>query len=208
MRSLYLIDDHPIIASAIRGVVVTMEGYAFLGSASTIDAAFEDLEKLKPDIIVTDFNVGANGGYGLIKNLKLKFPSIPVLLFTVADESRVGPRAFKEGVHGVITKGSDVAVIREAITTVADGGKWASETLLRQILEESVSGNAEESLTTRELQVYTLLGQGESSKSIACHLGISVKTVESHRENIKIKLNITNSHKLQAIARDYYLSIS
>ncbi len=207
MRTIYIIDDLPIILAALGDVVSAMEGCALVGSSTSPSVALEEIGKVEPDLIITDFNHGGYEGYELIHELKAKFQNIPILLFTTLDELVIGPRAFREKVDGVLMKDVEIAKIKEVINHLLDGNRWASGRLIQLMLSQSAGKAPEDILTRREYQVYCQLGEGKTIRKISDVLGISIKTVENHREHIKRKLHISNSVKLQANAIDHDLRL-
>jgi two-component system nitrate/nitrite response regulator NarL len=205
VKTIYIIDDHPIVLAALRGVVIAMEGCSLVGSTTSVSEALAEIGKVEPDLIITDFNHGGYGGYERIHTLKEKFQHIPVLLFTTLDELMIGPRAFRERVDGVLMKDAEIATIKEAITHLLAGNKWASGKLIQLMLSQNTGKIPEDILTRREYQVYCQLGEGKTTRIICDVLSISIKTVENHRENIKKKLHVNNSVKLQANALEHAL---
>ncbi len=197
-KQIYLVDDHPVVQAALAGVVAGMAGCAIAGSAGSPSQAVPEIDERRPDLIVTDFNMGGEDGFDFIYLLKQKFPHIPILLFTVCDQARIGARAKREGVNGFLPKGASISEIREALNTVLGGGEWFPPSELVNH-EES----PELSLSRREFQIFLKIGQGQTIKEVASDLGISAKTAENHRENIKRKTNCRSALQLQMKARDY-----
>ncbi len=203
-KSIFIVDDHPVVLAALAGVIASEEEWSLVGSADTIEKALDDLTCFELDLIITDYNIGGDDGFIFIRQLKSLYPEVPILLFTVADENRLGPRAFREGVSGMLMKSEPIGTVKEVIKTLLAGKRWASEDLTQRLMDQSCRALPEEILSVRELQIFNLIGQGETAKSIASDLKISVKTVENHREKIKTKLGMESSLKLQTLARDYY----
>jgi len=207
-KTVYIVDDHPVVRVALSGVITSIDTLSVVGTAGSVEEAFIGISQHKPDLIITDFNLGGDDGYDFLYQLKQRYPKTPVLLFTVADECKVGPRAFREGVSGVVTKDAPIQDLKTSILSTLEGKRWASERLTQTILSQGADVQSEEVLTRRELQVYVSIGKGLTTKEISTELGISVKTVENHRENIKSKLRISTAVKLQTAARDYYIKIT
>lgn len=205
---MFHVDDHPLLQQALAGVLAGMDGFTLSGSASSVEEAALAIDNLKPDMLVVDFTIGGDDGFEFIHRLKKKYPRTPLLVFSVAEETRIGPRAFREGADGVLTKGAPIKTIRKALETVAQGEKWASSELTQLLLGSGSRESLEDKLTRRELQVLQQIGKGNSNQEIAEELGISVKTVGNHRENLKRKLGIKNARELMTIARDYFLEVT
>ena len=201
-NNIFIVDDHPVIQLALESVISHQEGLELLGSSSSPEDALIRLAEEEADLIIADFSLGGNDGFYFLHELRKVCPYTPLMLFTVAEESVIGPRAFREGVDGFLMKGASVETIVEAILALLAGNKWASPTLMHLLLNSPNSGPSD-ILTRRELQVFGLIGEGNSMREIALKLGISPKTVENHREHIKKNLRIGDSVKLQIFARDY-----
>jgi DNA-binding NarL/FixJ family response regulator len=207
-KSIYIVDDHPVILAALSGVIASVREWSLAGESNTVPKALKALKEIKPDLIITDYSIGGNDGFGFIRQLKGIHPEVPVLLFTVSDETRIGPRAFREGVNGMLMKGESIGTIKEAIKTLLAGRHWASSELTQLLMDQNRSASPEDVLSVRELQIFNLIGQGKTTKNIASELTRSVKTVENHREHIKSKLGVDSSLKLQTLARDYYMEMT
>jgi len=208
MQEIYTVDDHPVVLAALTGVIASVDEWNLAGQATSVAEALEHLKEIHVDLIISDYSIGENDGFDFIHQIRAIHPSTPILLFTVANEMRIGPRAFREGVNGILMKGESISTIKKAINVLLDGKRWASENLMQQLMDQSQHTFPEDVLSVRELQVFNLIGQGETTKSIAGALKISAKTVENHREHIKSKLGISTSLKLQTFARDYYLEMT
>jgi len=143
--------------------------------------------------------MGEDDGFDFIHALQLEFSKIPILLFTVCDESRIGGRARNQGVKGFLPKGASIGEIREALNCVLAGGEW----FVKRDGADSTEEGPEDSLSRREFQVFLKIGEGLTTKELAAVLGISSKTAENHRENIKRKLSCRSALQLQMRARDY-----
>ena len=192
-----------MMVAALRGVVTSIGG-EFVGSSSREDLAKKSLSELKPELLIIDLFLDSGPCYGLLEEIRKEFPRLAILVVTFADELRVGKRVLEAGANGLVMKSESVSVLKSAIAKVLAGRSAISRNLSDYLVNISVGrttcGN---SLSNREEQVYYLVGKGYSTREIAELLHISRKTVESHKEKIKVKLNIADAAHLAVTARDY-----
>lgn len=203
-HKIYVIDDHPVVQAAMAGVVAMLPDCEFAGKAGSSREALAWLAENEVDLVISDFNMDGEDGFTHVRELKAVIPKTPVLLFTVSDEVKVGPRARREGASGLLMKGASISEITAAIQELLAGRQVFSHA----VLNAEEAKNPAEVLTNRELQVLHLVGAGDSLKEVAAKMEISVKTAENHRENIKGKLKVSNAAHLQIVARDHYRSIT
>ncbi|MCW1925473.1 response regulator transcription factor [Luteolibacter arcticus] len=207
-RDLLIVDDHPIITLAVKSLVETMlTGYV----PHTVHTAADALElavQLKPAVAVVDISLPDGDGLDLVRRIKEAAPSCAVLVFSMQNELHYGARALKAGANGYLMKGDKVSAVVEAIRKIESGGMYASpalaEELLRGVAKPANSGI--ETFSDREYQVFRLLAEGHSTKEIALRLKISTKTVDSHIEHMKVKVDCANKTELLLKARDWWRS--
>ena len=204
-RDLLLVDDHPIILVAVKALIESkMPGYR-LHCAQTRADAIATAERIRPKLAVIDIMLPDGDGLDLIRKLKELSPGCSVLVFSMQSELRYGPRALKAGASGYLMKGDRVSALLEAIQMIEAGRIYCSPALTEEMMR-SWSNNSSagiETLSDREFQVFRLMGEGRSTKEISKLLEISTKTVDSHRENMKVKLGCSNSTELLLQARDW-----
>jgi DNA-binding NarL/FixJ family response regulator len=148
-----------------------------------------------------DVALGDADGLDLVKQIASRWPSIFVIVLSMHSDKLYGERALRAGAHGYIMKQEPPEKVVEAIRRVRDGGVAVSDELQARWLQRIVKGksyeqSAIETLTDRELAVFRLVGKGQSTRDIAEHLHLSVKTIESYRENIKEKLGLSSATEL------------
>lgn len=202
-RRVLLVDDHPIVRHGL-GLLIDQE--ADLVVCGEADSAVETLDKIAemaPDIAVVDISLRGSSGLELSKALKEQFPSIPVLILSMHDESLFAERALRSGARGYIMKQEPADTVLRAVRKVLDGGVYLSENISSKMLREFVDGAQPEtekygvvSLSDRELEVFELIGRGQSTRKIADRLSLSVKTIETHRAHVKQKLKLDNASEL------------
>jgi DNA-binding NarL/FixJ family response regulator len=173
------------------------------GQAATRPAGLEAIAREKPDLVVLDISLKEGDGMDLLKDLKIQYPDLAALVLSMHDESLYAERALRAGAKGYIMKQEPPEKIMEAIRKVAAGETYLSESMTR-ILIERVGGHRPASnvaaglevLTDRELQIYQLIARGRRLREMSNELHLSVKTIASHRQNIKRKLNLKSGSEL------------
>jgi DNA-binding NarL/FixJ family response regulator len=201
-RRVLIVDDHPIVRQGLKRMIEAEADMEVCGEAATEAQARRAIRELTPDIVIVDLALQEGDGLELVRDVHAHHPDVPMLVLSMHDETIYAERLLSEGASGYIMKQAAADQLLNALRTVLRGETYLSETLqtqMRSRLGHGVSdGNPVERLSNRELQVLNLVGRGVSSRDIATELGLSVKTVESHRQSIKRKLNLsTNSQLLQ-----------
>lgn len=209
MKDLLLVDDHPIIVVAVRALVEAKSKDYRLHTATTRDEALAMLGETKPDVAIVDLNLPDGDGLSLIRELRSASPDCRVLVFSMQCELKFGPRALKAGAHGYLMKGADISALYQALAVVASGKSYCSDALAQHLMRNvGVNGGRGvgiEALSEREFQIFQLIGRGLAPKEIASFLRISPKTVDSHRENMKAKLQCASTMDLAFLARDWFV---
>lgn len=200
-----IVDDHPIIRRGIRDAINATPGLQVVAEASDPAEALAVLKETKPDIATIDISLGRGSGLELIKQLRAEYPDLRMVVVSVHDEELYAERALRAGAAGYIRKSAPADEIVAALRTVLDGGTALTAGMTERLVHQAVHGGAGgqtgvESLSDRELEVFELLGNGLSTRRVAERLCISIKTVETHRENIKHKLGVSNASELTRYA--------
>ena len=201
LRQIFLVDDHPMMREGLSQLISQEKDLAICGEAEDAAAALQQIEKLKPDLVLADVSLRTSNGLDLIKDLKLRAPSVAVLVISMHDESLYAERVLRAGGRGYIMKQEGGSRLMQAIRQVLDGGTYVSEKISARILDwfsgrPSHDASPVGKLSDRELQVFQLLGEGLSTKQVAAQLHVSPKTVEVHRVNIKQKLGLGTAPEL------------
>lgn len=177
-------------------------GMAVCGTAETVAGALEAIPACKPTIAIVDLSLKDGSGLDLIKDMRIRFPDVAILVLSMRDDAFYAERALRAGAMGYITKEQGTERIAEGIRRVLAGEIYLTDDLSSQLLGRMVDSRAAvnapsiNNLTDRELQVFDMIGQGKSTREIAAALHLSVKTIESHREHVKDKLGIANGTEL------------
>lgn len=207
--AVLIVDDHPIMRQGLAQIIDQEPDLYACGEAENSLKALEAITQLQPDVAIVDITLkGRIGGIELIKDIKLRWPTLPVLVLSVHDESVYAERALRAGARGYIMKEEATSRVIKALRQVVAGKIYLSENMASRMLQKLVDPTADtvspvDSLSDRELEVFTLIGQGLSTRQIAEKLHLSVKTVETHRSRIKDKLHLQNASELTWHAIDW-----
>ena len=209
MKTVILIDDHPIVRLGIRSLLETEGNISIWAEAGSRKEAFDLLKDGSPDLAMVDLLLGNDDGLNLIKELKSYCPDMKTLVMTMQDESVYAERVIRAGADGFIAKQDATEDLLEAVRTVLSGDVYLSRAssarILHRMLRESSSGAESKvgDLSDRELHVFQLIGNGLATREIAGGLGLSPKTIETYREHIKRKLCLKNADALKHAARKW-----
>ena len=199
---VFLIEDHPIVVQGLTQIINQERDLIVCGHAAGVHYAREEIRRLKPDLAVADIALKEINGLELIKALRSQFPELPILTLSMHDEAVYAERSLRAGAGGYIMKDQATENLVGAIRKVLSGDIYLSErmtsVLLHQIAERRTPGllSPVERLSDRELEVFELIGKGHGTKEIANELHLSIKTIESYREQIKQKLSLHNATQL------------
>ena len=172
------------------------------GEAGDVNDALEKVRLLKPNLVLADITLPGRNGLELIKDIQAMEAGIAVLVISMHDESFYAERVLRAGGRGYVMKQEGGKKIMEAIRQVSAGQIFVSEKMSAKILEVFSGRRADagqslvEKLTDREFEVFQLIGQGRETKELARELHVSPKTIEVHRANIKVKLQIKSMAEL------------
>ena len=210
MRVL-LIDDHAMIRQGLAALINEEPNLVVCGEAGNGREGLELIAALQPNLAIVDISLGDGDGIELIRDARIRAPQVLLLVLSMHDEGVYAERAVRAGARGYLMKAEAAETVLAAIRCVLSGRIYLSATVTEQMLQwagtahkESQSHNSPvERLTDRELQLFLLLGEGIKVRDIAKKLIISVKTVESHRVNIKRKLNLKTSDELLRYSIQY-----
>jgi len=195
-------DDHPLVRNGLVRLLNQQPDLVCCGEASSVTEAQKAVAHLRPNLILLDLRLKSGDGLELIKSLIAQFPNVLILVISQHNEHLFVERALRAGARGYLLKDQAADEVLEAIRTVIAGEIYLSSALtalmLSRILGKPVDRAADclELLTDRELHVLHLLGSGLSTREIAAELNLSFKTIETHRENIKSKLELQNAAEL------------
>ena len=207
---VFLVDDHPIVREGVRSYL-THHGINVVGEASDAKECLRKVPKLAPDVIILDVNLPAIDGGELARRLRKLVPRAKLIAFSIHSSEEYVVKMARCGVHGYVTKDEPAGRLLEAIRNVHDGGlhfpAGMTDAILAPATEPATNGAGVGALTGREREVLALIADGFSNKGVATKLGISVRTAETHRENLSHKLNILTVAGLTKYAITHNLTV-
>jgi DNA-binding NarL/FixJ family response regulator len=183
---ILLVDDHPLVRDGLRARLETVPNFAVVGEADSAEQALQHVAALPVDLVLMDINLGGMNGIELTGRLSVGYPDIAVLMLSMHDKAEYVRQAIQAGARGYVLKDAPAIDIISAIDTVMSGGHYYSAGLPYQ-LDQLTPASL---LTPREKEILQRIATGKSNKHIARDLGLSFRTVETHRLNIKRKLGI------------------
>jgi DNA-binding NarL/FixJ family response regulator len=202
---IFVVDDHPFFREGLLTWIARQPGFVACGHADSPEAALPEIERQAPDIVLLDLKLHGGDGFDVLRGLSgFKRPPRTIVL-THKDEAVFAERAIRAGAKGYVLKDEAIDLMLFAIHEVLDGGIHLSEAMRRQLTQSGTTVllgplTRMRSLYPREFQVLQLLGDGRTTKEVAQELGISAKTVEYYRENLKRKLEVPDSLSLVRLA--------
>jgi DNA-binding NarL/FixJ family response regulator len=209
-----LVDDHPIVRQGLALLIDREADLSVCGEADGAHSAFHAIETLRPDIVVLDISLNGPDGLEVLKEIRVKTGSLPVLILSMHDESIYAERAMRAGAKGYIMKQEATEKVLVAIRRILQGDVYLSDRLTTTMLQQYVRGGAATksspllNLTDRELEVFRLIGEGHGTRQIADELHLSVKTIESYQAHIKEKLALRNARELVQHAIEWTVNLN
>ena len=196
-----IVDDHPMVAEGIRAILETYDDIEIAGTLSTGQDAIDQVALLDPDVILLDLNMPVVSGLTATEMILENRPDTPILILSMHDSPEYISTALSHGARGYILKDVPTEEIKVAIDTVMAGGRYLCPGASASLRPATADGR--EPLTSREQTILLELAQGKSNKDVAIALDISVRTVETHRKNIKRKLGIASTAGLTRYALEH-----
>ena len=203
---ILVVDDHPLIRQGLIQLIGGQADMEVCGAAGDPAAALQAGMKLKPDLAIVDLSRGEMCGVDLIRDINSMHPGGAVIVLSMHDETFYAERAMRAGASGYIMKGGPLDEVVSAVRRVLQGGIHFSDKVSAKVIQRIVGGgtkqnsSAVESLSEREMSVFELIGEGLGPNEIAKRLSLSVKTIETYRAKIKLKLDISDASALRQYA--------
>jgi DNA-binding NarL/FixJ family response regulator len=207
-----VVDDHPAIREALATLFRRYPQIQFAGEASNASELFSLLKKTIPDVLILDISLDDRHGLDLIGRIRVDYPQVQVVVFSVFDERIYAERAIRAGAMGYIMKTEPTNTVIEAIQAAKSGEVYVSRKMASQLLSKAVSRSHRSpnltisDLTDREMMVFQFLGQGYSLNEIASRLHVDRKTVEAYRRHAKEKLGLQSTNALLRFATQWWHS--
>ena len=196
-----IVDDHPMVAEGIQSILESYDDLTVIATLANGREALDILPGLKPDVILMDLNMPEIGGLTATEMLLERDPDLRILVLSMHDSPEYISTALSHGAMGYVLKDVQTDEIKTAIDAVMRGERYLCTGAQGSL--EPPEGGAREQLTSREQTVLLQLAQGKSNKEVAQVLNISVRTVETHRKNIKRKLGISSTAGLTRYAMEH-----
>ncbi len=207
---ILIIEDHPIFRLGLKELIEQEPNLTICGEADNVSSGLKAVSENNPDLVIVDINLQGRDRLDLIQTIKQQKPSLPVLVVSMYDEITYVERAMRKGASGYIVKHNALETLVNAIQNIFAGQTAISEPHKSNLLQKymnptlrDIKGGIMESLTEREMEVFLLIGKGNSTGQIGEALNLSAKTIGTYREHIKKKLNLKNAAELLREAYHY-----
>jgi len=204
-----VIDDHPLLRDGLTKLLSAQDDLDCCGEADNVADAKRVVTEKKPDLMLLDLRLKSGDSLDLIKTLKVEAPQVKILVISQHDEMLFAERALRAGASGYVMKENATNEILSAVRCVLKGELYFSHRVGEEAVRRSLIAKPEasrtgiERLSDRELQVFQLVGASYSTREIAAQFNLSIKTIETHRENIKQKLNLRDAAELNRYAQNW-----
>jgi DNA-binding NarL/FixJ family response regulator len=206
---ILIVDNHPIVREGLRWIIEQASDMVVCAEADTVASALTAIKETVPDVIVTDISLNQGDGIELVREVRARHPKLAILVLSNQQEDIYAEHMLSVGANGYMTKQATSEQILRSLLRVIDGGTYVSDAIANNIIQGAAGGrmmpaNPVDRLSHRELQVLHRIGIGTSTREIARSLNLSIKTIESHRQRIKRKLNLRNGMHLMRFAVDWF----
>jgi DNA-binding NarL/FixJ family response regulator len=213
MTRIIIVDDHPIVRQGLRQTIEREEDLEICAEYDSAEQALSQIAGVSPDLAVVDISLGGTSGIELIKQMRAIGCAFPVLVLSVHDDVTYAERALKAGAQGYILKQVAPEFIIAGIRKILEGNVYVCDRMATKLLSRFVlsqpgtppKDSPIAALSDRELEVFELIGRGVGSREIAGRLGVSLSTIETHRANIKAKINVSTAAELAKAAATWVL---
>jgi DNA-binding NarL/FixJ family response regulator len=203
---IYIVEDHPVVRAFLSQLVEAELGFSVAGMSEDARHALADVVRHRPDLVILDLSLSDGHGFELIKDIGALDRAPKVLVFSTHEEELYAERVLEAGALGYVRKTASPKELAEAIARVLAGQVYLSPQMTSKVLLRKVTPPRGEhqspiqALSDRELQVFELIGRGQSTKQIAGNLGVDTKTIETYRARIKDKLGLSSAPALMRAA--------
>jgi len=196
--NLLLVDDHSLIRAGVRALVLDIPGYAVIGEANDGSQLVEMVEQLSPDIILLDISMKETSGLEALQRLKQVRPQCKVLILSMHTDPALIMQALESGAHGYLLKDTTPTELEHALDALRNNERYLSPAIAHTVINQALTRTQKNqtqpqdshNLTARQLEILRLIVRGKSTREIANGLGLSIKTVETHRSQIMKRLQI------------------
>jgi two-component system, NarL family, nitrate/nitrite response regulator NarL len=191
VASVLVVDDHAVVRAGVRHILEGTPSVTVVAEASNAASAIALARQHAPDLVMLDVSMPGGSGISALPTIRRDVPHARILMLSVHDDREYLEESVRAGAHGYLLKDTAATDLRSAVEALLSGRRYFSPSLS---LGETASQKAEPAvrITTREREVLTRVAAGQTSKQIAGELGISPRTVETHRESLTRKLGVTS----------------
>ena len=202
LTRIFIVDDHPLVREWLAALLRQQPDFVVCGQAEDAADALAAMIAQPPDLAIVDLSLKSSSGYDLIKDIAEHLPGTQIIVLSMHEEAFYAERALRAGARGYVTKRESTDRIVEAIRAVRKGELYGSASLLAQLAERMVgrapspSIDRVEVLSDREIDVFSRLGEGQTTRQIADELRVSIKTIQAYCARIKSKLGIASGAEL------------
>ena len=211
---LLILEEHPLLRHGVANFLNAQSDMIVCGETDNIRDARQKIHECKPQLVLTALRLGAGDSLEFVKALKSERPALLIVIYSAFEETIFAERALRAGADGYVMKKAPKEELLEAIREIMSGNIYVSHDVALRAFKKSLETRSDqqrsarptigiEKLSDREMHIFFLLGSGLGNSQIANSLNLSVKTIESHRENIKHKLDLSCSRDLVACAKKY-----
>ena len=207
-----IVDDHPAVRMALALLIGQESDLELCGEAADLSEALRLVADTQPDVAVIDISLKTGCGIDLIQRIKDRNNTVRMLVWSTHSESLYAERALRAGALGYVNKDQATDKIVEGIRAVLEGKVYLSDAMVETMLQRAVGDERKkltrsplDALANRELEVFRLIGQGVKTSTIAERLHLSVKTIETYRERIREKLDLSDGTELAHYATKWLL---
>jgi DNA-binding NarL/FixJ family response regulator len=192
------VDDHSLIRAGVRALVLDIPGYAVVGEANDGSQLLEMVEQLSPDIVLLDISMKETSGLEALQRLKKVRPQSKVLILSMHTDPALIMQALESGAHGYLLKDTTATELEHALDALRNNERYLSPAIAHTVINQALIRTQKNqpdnpdshNLTARQLEILRLIVRGKSTREIANGLGLSIKTVETHRSQIMKRLQI------------------
>jgi DNA-binding NarL/FixJ family response regulator len=200
--TVFIVDDHPIVRDGLTTIINHHKEFVVCGYAEDSHETLKAIAEIKPNVVIVDISLKNSDGIELTRNIKLRYPKLPVIVLSFHDESIYAERALRAGARAYLMKEVASDNIIKAICTVLADEIYVSDKISKKLLHKIAGNNigaantSIDNLSDREFEIFSLIGEGYKASQIARRLHLSAKTIETYRARIKEKLNLTSAAEL------------
>lgn len=199
MHKILIVDDHPLVRRGLCQILKESVPLKQLDELSGGNEVLQAMRNVRYDVVILDISLPGKDGLEVLKDLKLQYPDLPVLILSIQSESQYALRALKMGAAGCLNKASAPEELVDAVREVLKGGRYLTPKVSQLLLDDYQGDHSDlphKQLSEREYQVMTLLVSGLSSSEISERLSLSIKTVSTYRTRLLQKMNLKNNAQL------------